>query len=215
VKILAYILLALGLIMMAFSRPSTDQPDFPVMFTGAVMGIVGVFLWSRLRQGIPILAVTDKDKTQLQEMCTEFAPRRFVGRLIGALGALIVMAAFYDVISSESPTPKWSTFLFMLVTGVGLVLVASWLLKQPRPRPRYWRTAISGIVCSGCSVLFFVCVVVVVRTPKEHIPRWLWGVIGLLIVVGTFAAIACIHSGIMDALGAKLESSKDDKKPVA
>lgn len=201
--------------MVLFSRPFTDQPKFPEMFTGAIMSIVGVFLRSRLRRGIPILAVTDKDKTQFQELCTEFAPRRFMGQLIGTFGSLIVVCAFYGVISSESPTPKWGTFFFMLVTGVGLVLAASWLLKEPRPRPRYWRTAVSGVVCSACYLLFFVCVVVVVRTPKEHIPRWLWGVIGLLIVVGTFAAIACIHSGIMDVLSAKSDKSREGREPVA
>ncbi len=172
-----------------------------------ILAIIALFLRDRARQGIPPLEVTAKDKAQLQEICTEVAPRRFAARLIGTFGTLIVTAAFYGVISSDSPRPKWSTFLSMLVTGVGLVLLASWLIKPPRPRPPYWRTAVSGLVCSICALLFFVSVVVVVRTPKEQIPRWLWGLVGLLIVVGSFAAIACLHSGIMDWLQAR--SKKD------
>lgn len=179
-----------------------------------ILVIIALFVRDRAKQGIRPLQVTDKDKAQLQEFCAEFAPRRLAGQLIGTLGALIVVAAFYGVVSSDSSTPKWRTLFFMLITGVALVVAGGLLVKPPRHRPRYWRTAVSGVVCSACSLLFFVCVVIVVRTPKDHIPRWLWGVIGLLIVVGTFAAIVCIHSGIVDVLSVRLGKSEEGKEPV-
>src|SRR3974390_3435091 len=146
------------------------------------LAIIGMFVRERKRVGARLVENKDSLNAQLEE----FAPRKLAGQFLATFGMLIIMAAFYGVIFSESPTPKWSTLFFMLITGVGLLAVGILLQKPRRPRPRYWRTAVNGVVCSGCSLLLLACVILVARTPKENIPRWIWGVIALLLVVGNF-----------------------------
>ena len=160
------------------------------------------------------MQISDKDKTRLEGL----APKNLLGQFIILFGALSIMAAFYELISSlysGSAAPDWSDFLLLLLIGVGLVCVGVWLAKPLRPRQRYWRTAVSGVVSSTCFVLLLVYAVIVARTPKGYIPEWLKYVIFVLIAVGVFAAITCIHSGIMDAINARPDRSKDDTKPVA
>jgi len=162
--------------------------------------IVLAFMRDRARKGIKPFQITDKDKVEARKFAAEFAPRKLTGQLLGSLGMLLIIASLYP---SDSTDVTWKTNLFIAATGVCLVFVGTLLVRPPRARPPYWRTAVWGTICSGCFLLLIVCVVYVVRTPREEIPRWVKTVTFLLIVTATLSAIACFLNGVKSFLGQK------------
>lgn len=68
----------------------------------ATLAILGLFVRSRARQGIRPLELTDKDRAEFREVRREFGIRRVLGRLLGALGGILVVAGLSSPLSSSS-----------------------------------------------------------------------------------------------------------------
>ena len=185
-----------------------------VLFLAVAIGtILVLFIRSRRREGVRIFAISDKDKTDFQkvgsEIASEFAPRRLAGQLLATLGSLLVMAGFYP-----SESMKWSTTFGMFFTGVGLVLAGGWLAKPGRPRPRFWWAAMWGVITSSSLLLLLVCVIYIVRTPKNQIPNWVRDVLALLVVVSLPSALFCIIAGVRDAIGSRRDMRAEELPQV-
>jgi drug/metabolite transporter (DMT)-like permease len=131
-KILAYTLFLLGLVLMAFSRPLSDHLNAPLMCLGAALGIAGVFMRSRIREGIPILTVTDKDRTQFKQMRREFGLRNVLGRLLATFGALVLLVAVVGPFYSKAERYDWRVSIFAFVFGLTSVLCAKLLMGKSR-----------------------------------------------------------------------------------
>ena len=129
-KIFAYTLLILGPIMMLLSRPFTDHTDAPVVLSGAAIAIVGVFLWSRLRRGIPMVSVTDEDRAQLKDLRRELGLRRMLGRFLGSLGALTLIAGLAQPLYSQGAQYDWSVSAFALLLASIFIACAKPLLRR-------------------------------------------------------------------------------------
>jgi hypothetical protein len=129
-KILAYTLLALGLIMMALGRPFTDHQNLPVLFIGGVTGLLGVFLRSRLRRGIPILAITDQDRAQFK-LRPDFL-RDLFGHILGYFGAFFLLVGISAPFYSEADRYDWRGSAVAIVLGLVLLLYAKPLLRKSR-----------------------------------------------------------------------------------
>ncbi len=133
-KILAYSLFVLGPVMMILSRPFTDNTNGVLMAAGALVGMIGLFMRSRVRAGIPILSVTDEDKAQFERMRQdtrrEFSIRKIVARFVGFLGGLCFLAAVMSVFArNASGRVDWPAAVVLLILSQ-VLLLSVWLLVR-------------------------------------------------------------------------------------
>jgi hypothetical protein len=136
-KILAYSLFVLGPVMMVFSRPFTDSTNGALMAAGALVGMIGLFMRSRVRAGIPILSVTDEDRSEFEKMRQdarrEFSIRKIVARFLGFLGGLCFLAGVMSVFAGNpSGRVDWRTGVALIVLSQVLLLCVWLLLRKPK-----------------------------------------------------------------------------------
>lgn len=136
--------------------------------------------------------------------------RDIVGRVLVGLGTLCLITPLYSLLHGEF---QLRTTLVAIVVGVLLVFGGVVVLRPPnlQSRPRYWRPAISGIICSICTLLLFVCFFVVYRWPAEKAPDWLIFLTMILLVVAGFAAVVCIVSGARALFRPEREQNQNEK----
>ena len=133
-KVLAYLLILVGLAGVIYGisfNGDTNPQKAASMFGGAILAIVGVFIRGRIRQQIPVLAITNMDKAEFQKLRKTFAIRNFLARLIGTFGAVMLFAGislpFYD----HSGKSVWVGANILLTFGALLVYCANLLYKKP------------------------------------------------------------------------------------
>ncbi len=131
-RILANALLVLGLAMMAFSRPFSVQLNAPVLCVGALLSVVGIFVRSRVREGIPVMSVTEEDKAQFKEMRREFSWRNVLGQFLGTLAGLFLLVAVLGPFYSRGESYDWRASAIEIAFGLVLVLCARTLLRKSR-----------------------------------------------------------------------------------
>ena len=134
-KILANLLLVVGLVTMTFGLLLlTRQPGvmpWLASFAGATLAVAAVFIRSRVREGIPIFAVTDEDKEDFKEMRREFGFRKLLGMLLANLGAIFMLAGVaWPIFAEPAEKVNWSAVTFLTLFGFLLVLCARPLLNQ-------------------------------------------------------------------------------------
>jgi drug/metabolite transporter (DMT)-like permease len=161
----------------------------------------------RRQKGIGTFVTTGADRARRRDFRSEFAPRELAARFFEVFGAVLLLLAIRVAISSFLHPMEWVGVFLLVIAGGGLLCATVVLRRPPVPRPRYWRTAVSGIIGSTCALLQLVCFVIVYYTPKEQIPRWFRGVMGLLVIAGTLAALVCIFSGLRDYITARRANS--------
>jgi hypothetical protein len=120
--------------------------------------------------------------------------RNLAGQVLVALGALFLVLPLYSLLRSEF---KWQAELVSVTVGAILVSVGLAVLKSRslQTRPRFWAAAVSGLVCSVCSLSVFAGLLAVCRWPAAKAPDWLILVTLFLSVVGIGAALVCIFTG--------------------
>jgi len=136
--------------------------------------------------------------------------RDIVGRVLVGLGTLCLITPLYSLLHGEF---QLRTALVAVVVGVILASggVVVLMPRNLRSRPRYWRPAISGIICSVCTLLLFVDFFVVYRWPAEKAPDWLMFVTLFLLVVAGFSAVVCIVSGARALFRPELDQNQNEK----
>src|SRR6266853_1160902 len=100
--------------------------------------------------------------------------REFVGQLFGGLGMLFLTIAVHATVNADWSKPDLKGILAPLFLGVLLIVAAVVLSpRSGRPRPRYWSTAVAGVVTSGCILTLGACLAGVCFYPKHGAPEWL------------------------------------------
>lgn len=69
--------------------------------------------------------------------CTEATKvaLKYLGKLIGLLGAVCIIGAFTGLASSDSASVRLLHFLWVLVVGAALLAAGIWLVRGSKPRP--------------------------------------------------------------------------------
>jgi len=136
--------------------------------------------------------------------------RNIIGQVLVYLGALCFISPLYALLHADFDL---RTEAIVVVMGVVLACGGVFVLRSAnlRRRPRYWRAAISGIICSVCTLLLLVCSFLVYRWPDETAPDWLVLVVLLLLVGAGFAALVCIVSGVRAFFSPDVEQNQNEK----
>jgi hypothetical protein len=96
------------------------------------LAIIAIFVRSRAREGIRPFEFTATDKAQFQDL-RRAVGRRVVGRLLGSLGGLFLIAGITSPLYwGASGRAGWSTAALLTGSGLLLVLCAVPLTKQSR-----------------------------------------------------------------------------------
>jgi hypothetical protein len=136
--------------------------------------------------------------------------RDIIGRVLVGLGTLCLITPLYSLLHANF---HLRATLVAVVVGVLLTFGGIVILRPPnlQSRPRYWGPAISGVTCSICTLLLFVCFFVVYRWPAEKAPDWLMLVTLFLLVVAGLAAVVCIVSGAKAFFRPKVVQDQNEK----
>jgi drug/metabolite transporter (DMT)-like permease len=134
-KVLACFLMLLGMAGMAYGIPFNG--DFnpqkgTAMFAGAVLAVIGIFIRSRLRQQIPVLAITEMDKADFKKMRQTFAIRNLLARFIGTFGAVMLFAGICSPFYDHSGKSFWAGVIILLLFGGLLVYCSNLLYQKPK-----------------------------------------------------------------------------------
>ena len=135
-KILAYTLLVIGLVMMVFGVPFNGEMGMKqgvALILGTLLIMIGLFIWSRVRLGIPVFTVTAKDKTKFQEMRRELNVWRLLARLLGGFAAIFFIAGVSSVVFADSSgKTDWRIAAELITIGLVLAFCARFLVKHSR-----------------------------------------------------------------------------------
>src|SRR5262249_49373447 len=111
--------------------------------------------------------------------------------------------AFFGPFQSESGKMDLRSSATCLTLGALLLCGAFLIAKPGKARPPYWQPAIWGMVCSGSTLAFAICMVFSVREKNDHSSWWLLNFIALTAVVALIAAMVCLVTGIRELVKRK------------
>ncbi len=99
----------------------------------SVVIVIAMFVRSRAREGVPVFKLTDKDKTDLQEVRREFGIRRILARLLGGFAGLCFIGGVLSLFHREaSGSVDWITAVVMIVLSQILLLCAVLLVRSKK-----------------------------------------------------------------------------------
>jgi len=202
------ILLIVGLLLLAYSfAGELDATRFATLCLGMAAIVLSFLMFGTAKDRSHQIA--EADPARQKEERNKCGPREVLGEFMGGVGLLLIMVPFYWLLFSDSYKPGLSTAGIFLI-GVALVYCCVLLERPPKSRPPYWWPAISGMICSGCTLGFLAFGIYVARTPEKDILSWVIVMIFLLAVASAVSAITCLGSG----LGMMVKSKSKPKERV-
>jgi F0F1-type ATP synthase assembly protein I len=106
-----------------------DMRQGVIMIGGALLGMIGIFLRSRVTLGIPVFTVTPKEKAEFTELRREFSIRKLLARFIGGVGSVCFIGGF---VASFQGSADWRISVEMVLIGLILVFFAVLLVRSSK-----------------------------------------------------------------------------------
>jgi hypothetical protein len=176
------------------------------LILGSILTALAFFMRSRSKAGLGLFTITEKDKTELKKLRTEFAPRNFLGQLLGKFAGLFIIVGILSPLYSDSSfKAKWSIAVSMVAFGLFLGFCAALLVNpaSTHDRPPFWLPAVSGLVCSFFVIVMAGCACIIAFASKGDYSAGFRYVLSFSVIGSVLAAVVCLATGIPAILKAR------------